>query len=660
MSDTVEFETIFKQIFDLKIPGVSGSRIRKLTVLADENVKEESKLIPKLLDLYKITPNTHKLGGLYIVDSIARSYKEKAIKDDVEINDESPEGTYASGFLKIQKNAIQLIDEIIPNANEDIKEKVGKLIDIWGKAKTFDSSIIDSIRSKYFATTTPPGTPPVKSSSNNTSNNNTSTSATASAQIAPSSSSCSTNGANSSSAVSANDPTSVLQALANLANKAPTPTPPKNFSALASDSSSSNNNNGMPFDNNNNQQQPLANSSDPNAIFQLLQNMGNKPNNNNNNMNMNNGNNDMNNGNNFRDNNNNGGRFGGYRERESRGQNPGNPYTNRRQRSRSPPNRRGGHQQHDNNMGDDGEHPPLTHVEGERNVPGTPHYREKKPFFDNTIAPGCIKVASRTIFIGGVPYHMDERALASQLRPYAEVQSVILNNERKHAFVKVYSRSEAEQTVKAFSQNHPSGLRSRWGVGFGPRDCCDYSTGISTIPISRLTDADKRWIVAAEWGGTAGLPLQPGLFIEEPDIEIGHGVSSKATSKKMPTNSAPNGPKSDGFGNHGNGNGGGRHNNHHNGNNNYNSNNSPMNPGHIPLNFGNMGGPGPNNNNNNNGNGNGNGSPPVDPNNMAQIAAMMSAMTNMQNQGGNNNGGQMDMASMFQNLANMMNQQQRK
>ncbi|OUM53591.1 hypothetical protein BVG19_g2890 [[Candida] boidinii] len=657
MSDTslVEFENIFKQIFDLKIPGVSGSRIRKLTVFADENVKEESRLIPKLLDLYKITPNTHKLGGLYIVDSIARSYKEKAVKDDVEINDESPEGTYASGFLKIQKNAIQLIDEIIPSASEDIKEKVGKLIDIWGKAKTFDSSIIDSIRSKYFATTTPPGTPPVKSSSNNTSNNNTSTSATASAQIAPSSSSSS--GANSSAAVSANDPTSVLQALANLANKAPTPTPPKNFSVLASDNSS--NNNGLPFDNKN-QQQPLANSSDPNAIFQLLQNMGNKSNNNNNNntMNMNNGPNDMNNGNNYRDNNN-GGRFGGYREREGRGQNPGNPYTNRRQRSRSPPNRRGGHQQHDNNMGDDEEHPPLTHVEGERNVPGTPHYREKKPYFDNTIAPGCIKVASRTIFIGGVPYHMDERALASQLRPYAEVQSVILNNERKHAFVKVYSRAEAEQTVKAFSQNHPSGLRSRWGVGFGPRDCCDYSTGVSTIPISRLTDADKRWIVAAEWGGTAGLPLQPGLFIEEPDIEIGHGVSSKATSKKMPTNSAPNGPKSDGFGNHGN-NGGGRHNGHHNGNNNnYNSNNSPMNPGHIPLNFGNMGSPVPNNNNGINNNGSG--SPPVDPNSMAQIAAMMSAMTNMQNQGGNNNnGGQVDMASMFQNLANMMNQQQRK
>ncbi|GME96142.1 unnamed protein product [[Candida] boidinii] len=657
MSDTslVEFENIFKQIFDLKIPGVSGSRIRKLTVFADENVKEESRLIPKLLDLYKITPNTHKLGGLYIVDSIARSYKEKAVKDDVEINDESPEGTYASGFLKIQKNAIQLIDEIIPSASEDIKEKVGKLIDIWGKAKTFDSSIIDSIRSKYFATTTPPGTPPVKSSSNNTSNNNTSTSATASAQIAPSSSSSS--GANSSAAVSANDPTSVLQALANLANKAPTPTPPKNFSVLASDNSS--NNNGLPFDNKN-QQQPLANSSDPNAIFQLLQNMGNKSNNNNNNntMNMNNGPNDMNNGNNYRDNNN-GGRFGGYREREGRGQNPGNPYTNRRQRSRSPPNRRGGHQQHDNNMGDDEEHPPLTHVEGERNVPGTPHYREKKPYFDNTIAPGCIKVASRTIFVGGVPYHMDERALASQLRPYAEVQSVILNNERKHAFVKVYSRAEAEQTVKAFSQNHPSGLRSRWGVGFGPRDCCDYSTGVSTIPISRLTDADKRWIVAAEWGGTAGLPLQPGLFIEEPDIEIGHGVSSKATSKKMPTNSAPNGPKSDGFGNHGN-NGGGRHNGHHNGNNNnYNSNNSPMNPGHIPLNFGNMGSPVPNNNNGINNNGSG--SPPVDPNSMAQIAAMMSAMTNMQNQGGNNNnGGQVDMASMFQNLANMMNQQQRK
>lgn len=72
-------------------------------------------------------------------------------------------------------------------------------------------------------------------------------------------------------------------------------------------------------------------------------------------------------------------------------------------------------------------------------------------------------------------------------------------------------------------------FKTRWGVGFGPRDCSDYSTGVSVIPIDRLTDADLKWVSSAEYGGTGGKPLATGLVMEEPDIEIGAGVSSKGT-----------------------------------------------------------------------------------------------------------------------------------
>ena len=64
-------------------------------------------------------------------------------------------------------------------------------------------------------------------------------------------------------------------------------------------------------------------------------------------------------------------------------------------------------------------------------------------------------------------------------------------------------------------------------MGFGPRDCSDYATGISVIPINRLTDADRKWVVSAEYGGTGGRAVESGMVIEEPDIEIGGGVSSK-------------------------------------------------------------------------------------------------------------------------------------
>ena len=70
-------------------------------------------------------------------------------------------------------------------------------------------------------------------------------------------------------------------------------------------------------------------------------------------------------------------------------------------------------------------------------------------------------------------------------------------------------------------------IQTRWGVGFGPRDCSDYQTGISVIPIDRLTDADRKWMLSAEYGGTGGKPIEAGIVVEEPDIEIGAGVSSK-------------------------------------------------------------------------------------------------------------------------------------
>lgn len=37
-------------------------------------------------------------------------------------------------------------------------------------------------------------------------------------------------------------------------------------------------------------------------------------------------------------------------------------------------------------------------------------------------------------------------------------------------------------------------------------------------------------MLTAEYGGSGGKPIETGLVVEEPDIEIGAGVSSKGTS----------------------------------------------------------------------------------------------------------------------------------
>jgi protein NRD1 len=66
-----------------------------------------------------------------------------------------------------------------------------------------------------------------------------------------------------------------------------------------------------------------------------------------------------------------------------------------------------------------------------------------------------------------------------------------------------------------------------WAVGFGPTQCADYNIGESVIPIELLTDADRKWMLNAEFGGTGGTPIKTGIVVEEPDIEIGAGPSSK-------------------------------------------------------------------------------------------------------------------------------------
>jgi protein NRD1 len=52
-------------------------------------------------------------------------------------------------------------------------------------------------------------------------------------------------------------------------------------------------------------------------------------------------------------------------------------------------------------------------------------------------------------------------------------------------------------------------------------------------------------MLSAEYGGSGGKPIESGMVVEEPDIEIGQGVSSKAISRRMQTDKGgSNGPKS--------------------------------------------------------------------------------------------------------------------
>lgn len=543
LDSTDDFESTLKELRSIKPPGVSGSRIKNLKEYFLSHVDEEDKLISILIDGCKSSPVSNKLGPLYVIDAIVRALiDEMGNQTSVDDNNLPPNGTALAAVWKIQSNIKDLLMDAIPNSNDDVKNKISNLIDIWINCSTFKKETLDDIKKKYFATFTPPGSPPQKKKSNLVSSN-------------PNSNPNSNSNSTEEQLSKPKDATSLLQALSNLA---------KNPSNSTSPPTSAPNNEISKSNSNMNTSPPITNSSNPNAIFQLLQNMN--KNNNNASPNSNQNNTSLNN-NNYRD----------RSERSERSDN--NDYG--RHRDKSPSRGNNNSNGNNNNFRNEAK---STYPDGERNTPENPHYRPKKAFIDNNIPHGCINVYSRTIFIGGVPPHMTEDELIYTLKPYAEVQSCIVNTGRKHAFVKVYSRTEAEQVIQAFSVSHPSGLRARWGVGFGPRDCCNYQTGVSTIPVQRLTDADKKWIISAEWGGsTPDLPLQDGLFVEEPDIEVGHGVSSKSISRKMPTNSSQNGPKSDNRNNNNNNNNNHSNNNSNHGNHN-NHNRYNGNPNMMPLN----------------------------------------------------------------------------
>jgi protein NRD1 len=52
-------------------------------------------------------------------------------------------------------------------------------------------------------------------------------------------------------------------------------------------------------------------------------------------------------------------------------------------------------------------------------------------------------------------------------------------------------------------------------------------------------------MLTAEYGGSGGKPIESGMVVEEPDIEIGQGVSSKAISRRMQTDKGGSqGPRS--------------------------------------------------------------------------------------------------------------------
>ncbi|KAI9695445.1 MAG: hypothetical protein M1820_008630 [Bogoriella megaspora] len=612
MSAVEELDKQLQALAARKPPGVSGGKVNTITKLCIDHVQSESALIQKIYTHFKKTQATHKLGVLYVVDSVTRKWIEEARHAGQDLSSSSSvgDGTYAAGVRRITELMPSLMNELFQVAPADQKERIAKLIDIWERSKTFPQNQLSEFKQKL-NTGTPSkaelreiarlaSKPTISDSSSHfvdtrsyTPNGSPPRNVTGPAA---------TNGQQAQShnvpepqakPQGPQDANSILAALANMgqqSNSQQQPTPPSSnpyipaaqqpmpqmppagqsvpaANPLASLSSFLNagTTSQMPtYPAQNQPALPLApqTGQNPMDIAQVLPVLL---------------------------------QFGYSQEQilqalaamqsgapaqpmatAPQAQPPystaatisstpreweQHPSRDRdyRSRSRSPDYSRGRGARRDSPVYGDYD-PSASRGDSQDDRRGgrdrargaKDRFRQRSPLqgnavpkntqalkwveYDDSLPEGNIRVLSRTLFVGGASG--TDAELRNIFSQFGQVQTCIVNLDKRHAFVKMTTRKDAVNAKAAMETVKDPDVvskarQTRWGVGFGPRDCSDYATGISVIPINRLTDADRKWLTTADFGGSGGRPIESGMVVEEPDIEIGAGVSSKAISRRV-------------------------------------------------------------------------------------------------------------------------------
>ena len=80
------------------------------------SLQSESVIIQKVYTHFKKCPGTHKLGPLYVVDSIARKYLEQAKRLHEPVSHAAPDGTFGAGVHRITNLLPALMNDILQNA----------------------------------------------------------------------------------------------------------------------------------------------------------------------------------------------------------------------------------------------------------------------------------------------------------------------------------------------------------------------------------------------------------------------------------------------------------------------------------------------------------------------------------------------------------------
>ncbi|KAI7891745.1 uncharacterized protein EV154DRAFT_563011 [Mucor mucedo] len=146
------------------------------------------------------------------------------------------------------------------------------------------------------------------------------------------------------------------------------------------------------------------------------------------------------------------------------------------------------------------------------------------PVHDPSLPAGCIKVLTRTLFVGPIPDHYEKEDVSHLFSKYGELASVIVSKKlkgRHNAFLKFLTRASTEAakygSVGLMVDDVP--VKVNWAFGFGPKKHFNYDRGDSIIPLAELSDEEKDNLMTAPVGGFGGQPVRPCMTVEEPEAQ---------------------------------------------------------------------------------------------------------------------------------------------
>ncbi|KAJ3102104.1 hypothetical protein HDU96_009736 [Phlyctochytrium bullatum] len=148
------------------------------------------------------------------------------------------------------------------------------------------------------------------------------------------------------------------------------------------------------------------------------------------------------------------------------------------------------------------------------------------PAKDTDVPADSMKILSRTLYVGGVTTAVTKEKMREVFSTVGRVDTVMINYPKHNAFIKMYTRQEAEAARLALNRTVHNGATFRvgWGCGFGPKSNFDYANGYTLFPIARMSEPDKRWIASGNRGGG---PIEGGTVVEEPNVGL-HPIGNPA------------------------------------------------------------------------------------------------------------------------------------